>query len=260
LALVQGITEFLPVSAAGHRAMTMPLLGWTDPGLAVDIAVRIGTLLAVMLYFWRDLWFMAVGVIRRFSGRREAGARMAAQIVAGTLPLVVGGYAVSRYLPSGPQGLLVVGWAMLGFGVVLFLADRIGMTIRRVEHLGYADAIIIGVVQVLSLVPGASRSGVAMSAARILGFERVDAARFSMLLSIPAIIGGIAFKGVGIFGSDDGVFTASALFAAALSFVAAFAGIAFLMTWLRRSTFTPFVVYRILLGGTLLGLAYGWGL
>jgi undecaprenyl-diphosphatase len=260
LALVQGITEFLPVSSSGHLVLVAPLMGWPDQGLVIDVAVHVGTLGAVVIYFWRDIWGMLVGLFRSATGRKDPGARLAAQVVVGTLPVIAAGYAFNHYMPDGIRGLSVVAWATLGFGIVLFITDRVGMTIRRIEHIGFGDAFVIGLAQVLALIPGTSRSGITMSAARILGFERADAARFSMLLSIPAILGAGTLKGLELVESGDSTLTAAAIFAAGLAFIAAIISIALLMAWLKRSGFTPFVVYRILLGGILLALIYGGGL
>lgn len=240
--------------------MIAPLTGWPDQGLVIDVAVHVGTLGAVIIYFWRDIWGMLAGLFRAATGRKDRGAHLAAQVVLGTLPVIAAGYALNHYMPDGIRGLTVVAWATLGFGIVLYIADRVGMTIRRIEHLGYGDAFFIGLAQVLALIPGTSRSGITMSAARILGFERADAARFSMLLSIPAILGAGTLKGVELAESGNADLTAAAIFAAGLAFLAAIFSIAFLMAWLRRSSFTPFVIYRVLLGGILLALVYGGGL
>lgn len=261
VALIQGITEFLPVSASGHLALVPLLTGWPNQAPAVDVAVRVGTLLAVIVYFWRDLWAMAVGLFRYCTGRRGAGgAHLAFQLVIGTLPAVAAWVLLDHYLPGGLGGLRVVGWAMLGFGILLFLADRVGMTIRRVEHLGYSDAIVIGIFQAIALIPGTSRSGITISAGRILGFERMDAARLSMLLAIPALLGVSVVKGSELAARHESLLNGTVLTAMILGFGAGLISIALLMAWLRRSSFTPFVIYRVLLGGALLGLSYGWGM
>lgn len=256
VALIQGITEFLPVSSSGHLVLVSPLTGWPDQGLVIDVAVHVGTLGAVVIYFWQDLWAMILGLLRVAKGRRDPGAVLAAQVVVATLPVIAAGYAFNHYLPAGIRGLTVVAWTTLGFGIVLYIADKVGMTLRRIEHVGYSDALIIGIAQILALVPGTSRSGITMSAARILGFERADAARFSMLLSIPAILGAGVLKGLELVESGNADLTGTALVAAGLAFASALVSIAVLMAWLRRSSFTPFVIYRVLLGGVLLVLAY----
>ena len=261
LALVQGVTEFLPVGSSADLAVVSPLAGWLNRGPAVELAVHLGVLGAVAAYLWRDLWAMAVGVFRYFTGRRggASGARLAFQLAIATLPLIAAVFLFERYLPGGIASVRVVGWSMLGFGIALFMADHSGMTIRRVEHLALSDAVVIGIAQMAALVPGAGRPVVTMLAARLLGFERIDAARFSMLLSIPALLGLVVVKGIGLVSLPDGQISGAAVMAAGLSFVAALIAIAVLMAWLRRSTFAPFVIYRVVVGIALLALGYGWG-
>ena len=164
---------------------------------------------------------------------------------------------VNYYLADSVRSLTVIAWATLIFGIVLYVADRRGMTVRRVEHMTLLDALIIGFAQALALIPGASRSGITMSAARMLGLERPEAARFSMLLSIPAILGAGVLKTRDLYAAGDVQLSLDAALAAGLAFATALVAIAVLMAWLRRATFTPFVVYRVLLGTALLALAYG---
>jgi len=260
LALARGVTEFLPVGSSADLAVVAPLAAWLDRGARVDLAVHLGVLGAVAVYLWRDLWTMAGGTVRYLSGRRDAvGARLAFQLAVASVPILAAGFLLERHVPGGLASPRVVGWSMLGFGVVLWLADRVGMTIRRVEHLSVGDAVVIGIAQAAALVPGAGRAVVTMSAARILGLERIDAARFSLLLAIPALLGLVVAKGVALAASPAAPLTVGVLLAAALAFAAALAGIAFLMAWLRRATFTPFALYRVVVGGALLGLGYGWG-
>lgn len=256
LALVQGITEFLPISSHGHLIITRSLLGLSEPGLTISIAVHVGTLGAVVIYFWRDVWLMVIGIGQLARGGNGAGRRLVTLVAAATLPVLAAGYLVMAYLGEDLNTLAVIGWATLGFGLLLYLSDRIGMTVRRVEHMGLAQALIIGLFQVLALIPGTSRSGITMTAARFLGFERTEAARFSLLLSIPAILGAGTLAGIDLYQSGDSELQAAALFAAAMAFVAALAAIAVMMAWLRRATFTPFVLYRIALGGGLLIWVY----
>jgi undecaprenyl-diphosphatase len=259
MALVQGLTEFLPIGSSADLVVVPPLAGWLNRGPSIDLAVHMGVLCAVAAYLWRDLWAMAVGVFRYFAGRRgaAAGARLAFQLAIATVPIAVAVFLFDRYMPDGIGGLRVVGWSMLGFGIVLFLTDHAGMTIRRVEHLALSDAVVIGIAQVAALLPGSGRAVVTMSAARLLGFERVDAARFSMLLSIPALLGLVVFDAVLLMRLGSPV-TGGAIMAGSLSFVAALVAISLLMAWLKRSTFTPFVLYRIIVGAALLALGYGW--
>jgi len=258
LALVQGITEFLPISSQAHLRLVSFFTGWPDQGLMMDVAVHVGTLGAVMLYFWRDLAAMVAGLGRLTRGRRDKGARLAGFLVVGTLPAVAAGYLLNRYYPGGLRGLELIAWATLGFGLLLYITDRIGMTVRRIEHLRFGDVLIIGLAQALALIPGTSRSGITMTAGRLLGMERRECARFSMLLSIPVIIGAGGLKGWDLYQSGDVQLTADAFLGAGLAFASALIVMAALMAWLRRASFTPFVVYRIVLGGFLLSVVYGW--
>ena len=257
LALVQGITEFLPISSSGHLILVPVLLGWPDQGLILDVAVHVGTLGAVIFYLRRDVAAMIVGAFRLVTGRWDEGARLAAMVIIGTVPVVAAGFALNHYQPQGIRGIEIIAWTTLGFGILLYVADKVGMTVRRLEHVHVPDAVIIGLAQVLALIPGTSRSGITMTAARMLGFERTDAARFSMLLSIPAIAGAGLLKGKELYESGNVALTADAGLAAGLAFVSALVAISAMMAWLRRASFTPFVAYRILLGLFLLAVAYG---
>ena len=253
LAAVQGITEFLPVSSSGHLILVPVVTGWPDQTLIIDTAVHVGTLGAVLIYFWRDMWSMLGGLWSLLRGRANPGARLFGLLVLATIPVVVVGGLIS-YLDADEalRSVQVIGWTTLGFGLVLYAADRFFMTIRRLEQMRVGGAIAIGLAQVLALVPGTSRSGITMTAARILGFERRDAARFSMLMSIPAIAAAGALKGLELYQSGDAQMTGDAVAVAILSFGIAIVAIALLMAWLRRASFTPFVVYRIGLGVGLL--------
>ena len=257
LALVQGLTEFLPVSSQGHVYLAENFLGLPDQGLVMVVALHVGTLGAVVLYFWRDLWAMAAGLGRLLRGRRDAGANLAGYLAVASVPVAIAGFALNRYGAEILHSTPVIAWATIGFGIVLYAADRLGMTVRRIEHLRLSDAIIIGLAQALALIPGTSRSGITMSAARMLGMERAEAARFSMLLSIPAIAGAGSLMGLNLYWADNAELTEAAILAAALAFIAATIAISALMAWLRRASFTPFVIYRVLLGGALLGISYG---
>lgn len=261
LALVQGITEFLPISSSGHLVLVWELFDWLglqaleqapSDRLILDIAVHVGTLFAVCLYFWRDVADMIVGVAKLALGRWTPGARLALFVAAGTVPLVIAGYFLKDMVGDILRDVRIVAWATIGFGILLFVGDRIGMTLRRIEHMTIGSVLVIGLAQILALVPGTSRSGITMTAARFLGFERPEAARFSMLLAIPAILGAGTLAGLDIYHSGDLRLGADALGAAVVSFFFALVAIALMVRWLRHASFTPFVVYRLLLGGGLL--------
>jgi len=266
LAIVQGITEFLPISSSGHLvltweafdAMNMTGIEQSDADrLTLDIGVHVGTLAAVCLYAWREVGQMAVGVARLAVGRWTPGARLAALLVVGTLPLIVVGGLFKDSVTAHLRDTTIVAWATIGFGILLYIADRSTLTFRRIEHMTFAAGLLIGLAQVLALLPGTSRSGITMTAARFLGFERVEAARFSLLLAIPAILGAGSLAGYDLYRSGNMVLGTEAVVGAVLSFVVALISIMLMIGWLKRASFTPFVVYRILLGAALLWWVYG---
>jgi undecaprenyl-diphosphatase len=260
LALIQGITEFLPISSSGHLILVPALTGWPDQGVVVDVMTHMGSLLAVLVYFWRDVVALGRGLLVLLTGRLTPEGRMALYIIAGTVPIVIVG-AVFKLtgLSDLMRSPVLVAWDAIIFGVLLYLADIFGAFRKTIDDIDFRSAMIIGTAQALALVPGTSRSGITMTAGRALGYLRPDAARFSFLLSIPAtaaagvLILGDALKKHQPIGLD-------AVITGGLTFLTALATIAFLMAIIRRHSFLPFVVYRVLLGAVLLGLAYGGAL
>ncbi len=253
LSLVQGITEFLPVSSSGHLILTSRVLGWPDQGLEIDIAVHAGTLLAVVVYFLRDIARIVAGLTETGSASTRP---LAAMLIVATLPVGAAGFALHEMGQDTVRDVSIVAWTTLGFGLLLLVSDRFGMTLRRMEHMTWAPAVAIGLAQALALIPGTSRSGVTMTAARFMGFEREAAARFSLLLSIPVILAATVLAGLDVYRSGEPAMTRAALIAAAMAFVSAIVAIWLMMAWLRRATFTPFVVYRVALGLALLAWVY----
>ena len=261
LAAVQGITEFLPISSSGHLVLVPKFADWTDQGLLLDVAVHVGTLMAVMLYFYRDLATMTGAMFRSFkqiSTRRPLDPEfwLVWKLVIATLPVILAGYLMNTYLGGAFRSLEIIGWTTLGFGILLFLADKLNMTIRSVEHITFLGAFVIGLFQVLALIPGTSRAGITMTAARFQGVERQDTARFSLLLSIPVIAAAGTLKGLELYQSSNDILLKNALTAGAMSFGFALVAITFLMVWLKRASFTPFAIYRVILGIFLLSIAY----
>jgi undecaprenyl-diphosphatase len=268
LAVVQGITEFLPISSSGHLVLTwqafdaLGLNGIEQSAhdrLVLDIAVHVGTLAAICLYAWREVGQMAGGVARLALGRWSPGARLAALLVVSSLPLIAVGALFTDALTAELRDTAVIAWTTIVFGIVLYIADRSTLTLRRIEHMTFGAGFLIGLAQILALIPGTSRSGITMTAARFLGFERVEAARFSLLLSIPAILGAGSLAGYDLYRSGNAVLGYSALVGAALAFGTALLAIVLMMGWLKRASFTPFVVYRVVLGSALLWWVYGGG-
>ncbi len=258
LALIQGITEFLPVSSSGHLILVSKLTSWPDQTLVVDIALHVGTLAAVMVYFHREIRLMVLGVFNLLLLRGGPEAKLAIHVVVAALPIIPAALYLKDYVAGDfRQGVALIAWTTLGFGILLYAADRLGLRIRRVEHMTIGSALIIGVAQILALVPGTSRSGITMTAARFLGFERVEAARFSLLLSMPVIIGAGTLAGIDLYQMGNAEMNTVTVLAIVLSFVSALIAIAVMMRWLGRASFTPFVIYRICLGAGLLYWVYG---
>jgi len=258
LALVQGVTEFLPISSSGHLILTRDLLGWhaaANTELILDVAVHVGTLGAIVIYFWRDVLWMLGGLLSLARGRAHPGGRMALLIAAATVPVVmVGAAAEAIGLIDALRTPLVIGWTTLGFGVVLYGVDRLVPPVHGLGQMTLGHALFIGLAQVLALVPGTSRSGITMTAARLLGYERTEAARFSMLMSIPVIVAAGTLKGLELVRAGDTALAWDVVGAAAMALIAALIAVGLMMRWLARATFTPFVVYRLLLGALILWL------
>lgn len=259
LALVQGITEFLPISSSGHLVLTHRLLGDTDlaEDRMMDIAVHVGTLFAVLLYYRRDVAAMLRGLIRP---AESGGRRLFAQLCAASAPVIAAGLALHVLSPGWLDSPAMIGWTTLLFGIVLWAADRFRPMDKTLDGLGLKDALLIGAAQVLALIPGTSRSGITMTAARALGYSRTESAHFSLLLALVAIAGAGALAGLDIVRSGNVVLTLSAAIAAVLSFASSLAVIALMMRWLAHAGFAPFALYRVLLGIVLLGLVYGGAL
>ena len=258
VSLIQGITEFLPVSSSGHLALLPLLTEFSDQGLSVDIAAHTGSLGAVIIYFRRDVRRLIVGIGSLAKGdRRSTNARLALCLVFATVPVIIfGGLVKLTGFDIVLRNLQVVGAATLGFGIVLYWADKANSSYRQATDFSMRDAAIMGFWQVLALIPGASRSGVTMTAARVCGYERRSAARLSMLMSIPVITAAAALALLEITVSGSGIALREAAITALLSFVAALAAVSAMMEVLKRTNFTPFVIYRVILGLGL--LAWAW--
>ncbi|SME93238.1 undecaprenyl-diphosphatase [Tistlia consotensis] len=265
LAVVQGITEFLPISSSGHLVLTWQAIAAFDPSAVVysgaerldlDISVHVGTLIAVLCYLWRDIAGLVGGTFKLVQGRDDPRGRLALYVVAATIPVVVVGFLAKDWVGLHLRGVEIVAWANIGFALLLWLSDRLGLLIQRLEHMTFGQAMIVGFAQVLALIPGTSRAGITMTAARFLGYERREAARFSLLLAIPAIAGAGVLVGKDLYESGNLALGSDVLVGVGLSFVTALVAIALMMRWLERASFLPFVIYRLLLGAVLLGLLY----
>jgi len=266
LGIVQGLTEFLPISSSGHLRIVPELFGWSDPGSSFTAVIQLGTMAAVVLYFRGDLWRIvvawcrdawrvarAIGSREKISdGRSTEDARMGWYLIVATIPIAIFGFAFKDQIETGARDLRLISFTLIVGGLVLHWADRVGKRTKGIEHISTKDGVTIGLAQSLALVPGVSRSGSTISAGLFLGFTRESAARFSFLLSIPAVVlsGLFSLKDVGGDGMDIG----PTIVATIVSFVVGYAAIAWLLKYLTSHTTLIFVVYRVALGLLLLGL------
>lgn len=258
IAVIQGLTEFLPVSSSGHLILLPSLTGLEDQGAVIDVAVHVGTLFAVVLFFWADVKIALAGTVRLIRGRIDTpGAFLALCLGIATVPVVVLGLVL--YLTGLNEALrstAVIGWAMLIFGIVLYWADQSGAQARTADRWSIKHAAIMGLWQALALVPGTSRSGITISAARRLGYARHDAAKLAMLMSIPTIFASGVVLSADVIARADAAVARDAAIAAVFAFAAALLALGVMMRLLRSVSFTPYVVYRVILGLVLLGIAY----
>lgn len=259
LALVQGITEFLPISSSAHLILVPVLLGWPDQGLAFDVAVNTGTLLAVLAYFRRDLAALGRGLADRRSESVEVEGmpprRLLAALAIGTVPVAVAGLAGHSLVETLARDPRVIAVTSIVFGLALGAADRFGHRARDLGTLTLADAAWVGLAQAVALVPSTSRAGITVTAALLVGLRRPAAARFSFLLAIPVGLLAAGYDGLKMVtgGIPEADLLPMAL-AVAVSAVAAYLVIGWLLAWLQRQTLTLFVVYRVLLGIAILAL------
>ncbi len=259
IAVLQGLTEFLPVSSSAHLILVSELTALRDQGLLIDVAVHVGTLFAVVIYFWSDVRMGLAGGGRLCLGRVDRpDAFFALCLLIATLPLLIAGAVLlwTGWIHS-LRSIVVIGWTMIIFGIILYWADQTGSQERVVSRWRLNHAVAMGLWQAIALFPGASRSGVVISAARYLGYDRVAAARLAMLMSIPAIVAsGTAVLWQAVMQGDIAAL-GSGFVAALFAFVAALVSIAIMMRMLQRFSYTPFVAYRVLLGIVLLIIGYG---
>lgn len=257
LALIQGITEFLPISSSAHLILApLAVDSWADQGPLIDVAAHVGSLGAVLLYFRRETGMLFRGGVDTLRFRPSDDRKLFLYIASATVPiLALAGVFVTFDLTSALRSPVVIGWVSIIFGVLLWHADRAPAAKEGLDRIGLREALTIGASQMLALIPGVSRSGITMTTARYLGWTRPEAARFSMLLAIPTILALGFFAGISLVREGAEADMISAAIVAFLSFLSAFAAIAFLMQLTQRISFTPFVVYRVIFGIVLLVFA-----
>ncbi|MGI8511905.1 MAG: undecaprenyl-diphosphate phosphatase [Solirubrobacteraceae bacterium] len=260
LGIVQGLTEFLPISSTAHLRIVPAFAGWEDPGAAFTAVIQLGTTAAVVLYFREDLLRITrawLASLRDPARRRELDARLGWMIVLGTIPIAIFGLAFRHPIETGARDLTLIGITLIVLGLVLGYAEHVARRERSIEQLTGRDGAIIGAAQALALVPGVSRSGATISAGLFLGLDRVAAARFSFLLSVPAVVLSGLFELKGLLdGSTEGAQPAAGavVIATVVSFVVGYASIALLLRYLSNHSVNLFVVYRVGLGILVLAL------
>lgn len=253
LAVLQGLTEFLPISSSAHLVLVPALTQWPDQGLAFDVALHLGSLFAVVIYFRRELQAMALNWLRSLPGRPDKpDARLAWAVLLATIPVGLAGLTLREQVESALRAPTVIAAALIGFGLLLGWADRRHRGERSEYQIGWRDILVVGGAQVLALIPGTSRSGITMTAALMMGMSRESAARFSFLLAIPVIIAACALETRGLLVSGVPVDWLAMLTGVLVSGVSAWLCIHAFLNLVQRIGMMPFVVYRVLLGLLLL--------
>ena len=251
LGVIQGLTEFLPISSSAHLRIFPELFGWGDPGAAFTAVIQIGTELAVLLYFRKDIWRIASTWMRSLvqpAYRGHLDARMGWFIIIGSLPIVVLGVLLKDVIEQDFRSLWLIGTTLVVGGLVLGLADRVGSSDKTVKELTLGQAVLMGLAQACALIPGVSRSGATLSMGRFLGFDRESATRYAFLLAIPAVVGAGVFELQEIPHGDNSFGWGPTIVATVVSFVVGYAAIAWLLRYVTTRSYAPFVIYRVVLG------------
>lgn len=257
LGLVQGLTEFLPISSTAHLRIVPELLGWNDPGAAYSAVIQLGTVGAVLVYFARDLLQLTKAFMKGLVDKQPFGtldARLAWFVGLGTIPIGVCGLAFKKSIETSLRGLYVISTSLIVLAVVLAIVEKLASRKRTLESMTLKDGIAVGLAQAVALIPGSSRSGTTITAALALGFTRADAARYSFLLSIPATTLAGVFELKHLLEATEGPSVTMLAIGTVTSFVSGLAAIAGLLRFLRNRSTMVFVVYRVVLGAVLLGL------
>src|SRR5713101_281202 len=257
LGLVQGITEFLPISSTAHLRIVPALLGWDDPGAAFSAVIQLGTVAAVIIYFWRDVARFAVAWVRSLINRapfESLDARLAWFVIVGTIPVGVAGLLFKKSIETSLRSLHVIATSMIALAIVLYIVERVARHRRTLDEMTMRDGLTIGLCQAVALIPGSSRSGTTLTGGLAVGLKREDAARYSFLLSIPANTLAGVFELRHFLRATDRPSTLALLVGTTFAFGFGMAAIAGLLSFLRTHTTIVFVVYRIAIGLALLAL------
>ena len=249
IGFIQGVTEFLPISSSGHLVLFAQLTNWEDQGLFTDIAVHFGTLFAVVIYLRKDINYFLTNIFQ-FKLFED---QIIFKIMLSTLPSIILGYFIYDYVSLYFRSIQLIAFSSIVFAIILFFADRVKMESKSWNKITYIEALVVGLFQVLAFIPGASRAGVTITGARLLGYDRLNAVRFSMILSIPIILASMTLSLINIFNKEYVAINLYQSFSAALvAFITALLSIIFLMKFIKNANFNIFIIYRIVLGIILL--------
>lgn len=256
LALIQGITEFLPISSSAHLILVPILTEWQDQGLAIDVAAHLGSLVAVVFYLRKDITRILIAGIYSIKNKEVVtqDGRLFWYLVIASLPVLVAGFLLRDSVATYLRDPLIIAYTSIGFGLLLWYADAKGKRLRQISSINLRDAILIGLAQALALVPGASRSGITMTVALMLGLDRISAARFSFLMAVPIILAAGSYESLKLIQMNISVDIVNFIVTVILSAISAFAAIHFFMKFLDKIGMLPFVVYRVILGIVLIAI------
>ncbi len=257
LGLLQGLTEFLPISSSAHLRIFPELFGWGDPGAAFTAVVQIGTELAVLLYFRKDIWRIATTWLKSLvhpEYRGQLDARLGWYVIVGSIPIGILGVTYKDTIETEFRNLWLIGTTLIVLGVVLGIADRVGSRTREIKGIGMKHAVLLGLAQAMALIPGVSRSGATISMGLFLGLTREAATRIAVLLAIPAVVAAGIFEIPEISHGDNVYGWGPTIVATVVAFVVGYAAIAWLLRYVSTRSYMPFVIYRIALGALTLGL------
>ncbi len=257
LALIQGITEFLPISSSAHLILPGQLLGWEDQGLTFDVAVNTGSLLAVVIYFRHELWRMFTAWTGSVVTRKQTQeSKLAWWIILATIPAILVGFTAKGFIETHLRNIEVIAFTTIVFGLLLWWADRLTREGFNEFQVGWKKALVIGIAQAMALIPGTSRSGATITAALMLGLSREAAARFSFLMSVPVSLGAAILVVKDFFESGQTIDVSALALGTAVSFVAAYFCIHYFLKIISRMGMTPFVIYRLALGAVLCAIIF----
>ena len=248
LALVQSIAEFLPISSSAHLILVPRLFGWPDQGIAMDIGLHLGTLGAVLVYFWRDFYKMLIGFYRKGPAQK-----LFVNLCVATIPALIAGFFLEHIVETMFRSPILIAGTLIIFGIILYASDRWSISQKEIKTMSKKDAFFIGMAQCLALIPGVSRSGITMTAGRMCRIKRTDAAQFSMMMSVP-IIAAAAIWHIGklFFENNQSILNSSLAWGILFSFVGGLLAVSFLMKWVKTKSFFVFMIYRFVLGVYLL--------